>query len=163
MKIFEDPSRRYYIRELAREIKISPSNTIKIIDELKKERIIRKEKKRHSVEITANTDNILFIHTKRMFNLVKIYESEIIEHLVKEYNPKAIILFGSYSRGEDVKRSDIDIAIITDEKKIIGLENFEKRLGRKIHLLPMKYKEITDELYSNLINGIVLYGYMDAK
>lgn len=162
-KIFDDPSRVYYIRELAREAKISPNTVISAIDGLEKEGIIRKRAKKHIVEIAANLDSPQFKARKKLFNLSEIYKSKIIDFLIKFYNPKAIIMFGSYSRGEDVKGSDIDIAVIIDKKEIANLEAFEKRLNRHIHLLSVQFKDIPDELYANLINGIVVYGYLDKK
>jgi len=162
-KIFEDPQKRHYIRELAREAKVNPNSVLNAIKELEKEDLVKKEVKKHITEISANLNSPLFIAKKRLFNLTEIYKSKIIDFLVENYNPKAIILFGSYSRGEDVKKSDIDIAIVTDKQEIISMEKFEKILNRKIHLSLIEYKKISDELYINLINGIVVYGYIDKK
>ena len=163
LKIFENPSRKYYVRELAREAKVNPNSVLNVIKVLEKEGLVKKEVKKHVVEISTRLDDPKFLVKKRIFNLSQIYESRIIDFLVKSYRPKAIILFGSYSRGEDVKKSDIDIALITDRKEVAAVEIFEKKLGRKIHLLPLRYKDISDELYINLINGVVVYGYLDKR
>ena len=162
-KIFEDPSKKYYVRELAREAKVNPNSVINTIKQLEKEKIIQKKTRKHIVEIFADLDNPAFLRKKRIFNLMQIYDSGIADYLIKSYNPKSIILFGSYSRGEDIKKSDIDIAVITDNEKIANLEIFEKKLSRKIHLLLLQYKKINNELYISLINGIILYGYLDKK
>ena len=162
-KLFEDPSRKYYIRELAREANVNPNSVINAAKKLEKENLIKREAKKHIVEISANIDNPGFIAKKRVFNLSKIYESRIVDYIIKEYNPKSIILFGSYSKGEDVKKSDIDLAVITDKTEIIDLDFYEHKIGRKIHLLLLQYKIIPEELYINLINGIVLYGYLEKK
>ena len=74
-----------------------------------------------------------FIRMKRIYNLNSLYLAGLVDFLVKEYNnPEAIICFGSYSKGEDFEKSDIDIAIINGKEKDIALEKFEKNLGRKI-------------------------------
>ena len=130
---------------------------------MEKENIVKRKTRRHIVEIFADLDDPAFLRKKRIFNLMQIYDSGIADYLIKSYNPKAIILFGSYSRGEDIKKSDIDIAVITDNEEIINLEVFEKKLSRKIHLLLLQYKKINDELYASLINGISIYGYLDKK
>ncbi len=162
-KIFEDPSKRYYVRELAHESKVNPNSVLNVVKELEKDGLVKKETKKHITEISAILDSPSFTAKKLLFNLAKIYESKIIDFLVENYHPKAIILFGSYSRGEDIKKSDIDIAIVTDNHEIMDMEKFEKTLNRRIHLVPIDYKKISDELYINLINGIVVYGYMDKK
>ncbi len=162
-KIFEDPSKKYYVRELAQEAKVNPNSVLNVVKEMEKEGLVKKETKKHITEIYAILDSPVFTARKLLFNLAKIYESKIIDFLVENYHPKAVILFGSYSRGEDIKKSDIDIAIVTDNQVIINVEKFEKTLNRKIHIVPIEYKKISDELYINLINGIVVYGYIDKK
>ena len=37
-----------------------------------------------------------------------------IAEILKEYNPKAVYLFGSRARGDNLKNSDIDIAVDID-------------------------------------------------
>ena len=54
------------------------------------------------------------------------------------------------------------IFIIGKEKKI-GLEKYEKKLGKEIHLMfESSPKKISKELKNNLVNGIVLKGYFKA-
>lgn len=43
--------------------------------------------------------------------------NKFIEEIKKQYNVKAIILFGSYAKGMENEDSDIDIAVITDDIK----------------------------------------------
>jgi predicted nucleotidyltransferase len=45
-----------------------------------------------------------------------IKNSELISFLEYKYTPEAIILFGSFSKGENGKNSDIDILIISPIK-----------------------------------------------
>jgi len=44
--------------------------------------------------------------------------SGLIALLKDKYEePEAIVVFGSYARGEDTSESDIDIAVVTKKKK----------------------------------------------
>ena|SRR3989344_2935360 len=162
-KVLINPTRTFYVRELSRELKIHPNTIISATDELEKEKLIIKRKLKHIVEIKANFENKKFIERKRISNLRRVYESGIIEFLENKYSPKAIVLIGSYSLGEDIEKSDVDIVIITDKKDEVNLERFEKILERKIHFIRANYKNISEEFYINLINGIVLYGYIEKK
>ena len=59
-------------------------------------------------------------------------------------------------------KSDIDIAIISGSEKDLRLEIFEKLLERKIIINYYKsFKEIRNELLSNILNGITLKGAVD--
>lgn len=161
--IFENPTYRFHIRELARLTKLNPNTIINISNALEKQGLIKKEKRKHLTEIYANIENKDFIIKKRIFNILQLYNSELVDFLIKKYSPEAISVIGSYSRGEDMEKSDIDIAVISDKKESIDIEKFEKILNRKIHLLALNYKDISDEFYTNLINGIILYGYIKIK
>ncbi|MBI5471791.1 MAG: nucleotidyltransferase domain-containing protein [Ignavibacteriae bacterium] len=39
---------------------------------------------------------------------------EIVERIVKNYNPDKVILFGSYAQGTATERSDVDLLIVKD-------------------------------------------------
>ena len=57
------------------------------------------------------------------------------EEIRKKYNVKAIGLFGSFARGEQRKRSDVDILVEYDELpgllKFVELEGYLQKLIRK--------------------------------
>ncbi|PIN91042.1 hypothetical protein COU57_02235 [Candidatus Pacearchaeota archaeon CG10_big_fil_rev_8_21_14_0_10_32_14] len=163
--IFAHPSRTFHIRELARELKLHPNTVVTLASELEKENLILKEKKLHVVEIKANEKNKKFVEKKRLSNLSRIYQSGIIDFLTLKYSPRCVIVMGSYSLGEDIERSDIDLVVITHRKenKNEDLSKYEKAFHRKIHLIITDYKDISHEFYTNLINGVVVHGYLEKK
>ena len=78
---------------------------------------------------------------------------------MQSFAGSTIILFGSYSRGEDTVNSDIDIAIIGRKEKDVNLKRFEKILERKITInFYSSFKSIHTHLKENIFNGIVLAG-----
>ena len=71
-------------------------------------------------------------------------KSAIIEALHKYFSTQPVLkawLFGSFSRGEETKDSDVDIIVSLDKSKPIGLKFFgmwsdlEELLGRKVDLV----------------------------
>ena len=112
-------------------------------------------------EIKAKLDNPKFKNLKRAYNIKKLYDSGLLEYFKEHLPLKTIVLFGSYSRGDDTEKSDIDIAVDGDEKKL-NLELYEKKLNRPINVEFINIKKITKELKNSLINGIVLSGYLDT-
>ncbi len=159
--LFAKPEYHFHIRELAREVKLHPNTVITITNQLQKETIIIKKKFKHLVEVFCDTDSMQYKRQKQLFNLAQVQESGLLDELVQFYHhPKAIILFGSFSRGEDLSESDIDLAVVTSLKDTPDLSAFKKKIQRSIHLLTLEYKDMSPEFYNNLINGIVLYGYL---
>lgn len=157
--IYKFPTTKRTIREMARKTSLAPPTALEFVRLLKKEGFIRKSRVARASQISANLESQYYKRRKRAYNLISIYESGLLDHLIKTYNdPSAIILFGSYSRGEDVEKSDIDLAILTSQHKRLNLHQFEKKLARKVSIHEIEFDRISEELRNNLYNGIVLHG-----
>ena len=146
---------------IAKEVGVSQPAISKALPFLVKNNFIKLEKDKNSgrLSIQANRENHKIMQLKRADNLRLVYESGLADFLEKEFAGGTIILFGSYSRGEDIFNSDIDIAVIGRKDKKINLEHFENILKREIHInFYNSFKDIHKNLKENLFNGIVLYG-----
>ena len=148
-------------RQIANSLKVSPQAVSKAIPYLEKKEFIKvwqdKMTKRWSIEL--NRDNHKVLQLKRADNLKLIYESGLADFLEKEFAGATIILFGSYSRGEDIINSDIDIAVVGRKEKTVDLSIYEKVLDRKINInFYDAFKEIHKHLKENICNGITIIG-----
>ena len=148
-------------RQIANFLEVTQPAVMKALPYLEKQSLIKlkkdKETKRWSVEL--NRDNYGVMQLKRVDNLRQIYESGLADFLEKEFAGATIILFGSYSRGEDIINSDIDIAVVGRKDKLIDLAKYEKDLGRRVNLnLYDSFTKIHKNLKENLCNGISLAG-----
>ena len=151
-------------RNIAKSLEVSQVAISKALPKLVNENLVNmqknKETKRLSIEL--NRDNNKVINLKRVENLKLIYESKINELLSEKFPGSTIILFGSYSFGEDTSLSDIDIAIIGAKPKNIILKNFEEKLKRTITInFYPNLKEIKKNLKENILNGILLKGSIE--
>ena len=87
---------------------------------------------------------------------------EIIKkYLKKEFNPLAVILFGSYARNSQNDESDIDIAFISndvDKKNLFDAkQKIQELINMDIDLINLKSEDIYDSItYEVLMNGNVL-------
>lgn len=155
--MFENPTKKIHVRELARELRISPPSVLKNADELAKKGLVKIERGTLTI-ISANAENRDFVRMKRVFNLQAIYESGLADYISEAYDPDAIVLFGSFSRGEDIERSDIDIAVVTVKRMTLDLSRFEKKLHRTISVHEITRKDVDGNFWNNITNGIVLEG-----
>jgi predicted nucleotidyltransferase len=149
---------------IAKELKVSSTAVSKALILLKKNNLvsIKKTGKMNLNLIQLNREHSLVIHLKRAENLKKIYISGLVEHLEENFPGSTIILFGSYSKGEDVSKSDIDIAIIGKKEKHLDLSNFEKFLKKEIIInFYSEIKGLSKEMKESLSNGMVLSGSME--
>jgi len=99
---YTQPEQWIHLRALARKTKASPNSLKPYLKQLVKQKIIEKRKKEKRIQYRPKLESAEYLWHKRVHNLKKIYESGIIKTLEEYYSPKAIILFGSYSRGEDI-------------------------------------------------------------
>ena len=160
---FEDPNRRYSIRELARILKINHTTIRQHLNKLVKEDYLSTKKQGlysfYQLLLNKKTLNLKLYH-----NLEKIRESSLVEDLEKAYDLPVIVLFGSYASAMDGMASDIDICLISNVKKKFPTEKYEKRLNRKISMHKFnknsweKSKKTNPNLLNNICNGIVLSG-----
>jgi predicted nucleotidyltransferase len=154
------------LRETARALNVSPTAVSNSLGLLEKEELIKIKKSSpfNLFSIEFNRDNPKSIELKRVENLRLIYESELYDFLFNEFPGCTIILFGSYSKGEDIliteeNSSDIDIAIIGIKEKKIDLKNFDKLLERKININYYEsWPKIHKHLKNNIASGILLKG-----
>lgn len=151
-------------RQIANILNVTPPAVMKALPELERMCLIKiqqdKMTKRWSIEL--NRDNLKGMQLKRVDNLKMLYESNLADFLEREFAGATIILFGSYSRGEDIINSDVDIAIIGRKEKSVELSNYEKILERKINInFYSSFKEIHKNLKDNICSGIVIAGGID--
>jgi len=161
---FENPTKKLRVRHIERIVKVPLPSAIKYVKELKKEEILKGSEVSGVKFYSADRISTNFLIEKRLFNIKSIYDSGLIEQIIKEDKNPLVILFGSYSLGEDIEKSDIDLYIEGNGKVGLKLDKFEKILNRKIQIFTFKsIKNIQNkDLANNIINGIVLNGYLEV-
>ncbi|MGD0995593.1 MAG: nucleotidyltransferase domain-containing protein [Candidatus Bathyarchaeia archaeon] len=161
MKLFFDnPDGKFHIREIARQTNLSAPGVLKILKKLKKETLLVSEKE-NVVENVKASRNEKFFLLKKCYNFLSFYESGLLDFLKDKYEePEAIVVFGSYSDGEDTSESDIDVAIVTKKSVELDLKLFESLLKRKINVLEIQIGESGKEFLNNLANGTVVSGFL---
>ncbi len=157
---FKYPERKFHLRELERLTKLSLPAVKKIAEKLEKEDLLESKKEKIVKNFYAKR-NDKFTYLKRSYNLYAIFSSGLLNFLKNKYEePETIVLFGSYSKGEDISKSDIDIAIITQIHKDNDFSVFEKKLARKIKIYEIQIKKTEKNFLNTLANGIVMSGYL---
>ena len=159
---YEFPEKVFTVREISKLSKVPRATAHKIILELKKEGMIDKDGR-------ASWSKI-FLTRKVNYYVEKIVGSGLIDFLVEELAPSAVILFGSIGKGDSVKESNVDIFVeVANGDKIkvetgLDLRKFERKIGHNVELfveskiLDLKKKNI--HLFNDVVNGVKLYGIL---
>src|SRR3989338_1953296 len=118
LKIFlESPTKEFNVREAARTLKITPATASSKLKFFSKDGLLKGRKERNLLLYRAGLDRDKFRDLKLFYNIRKLKESGFVEELNKFYLKPAIILFGSAAYGLDTEESDMDLAIISENKK----------------------------------------------
>lgn len=165
---FEDPTKEFHLRQLARLFKKNPVTIKNYLQEFVKLGILLCKKERKLELYSSNTENFYYKEYKKIYNRFKLIESGLLDFLKKEFGLPLIIIFGSYERGEDNRNSDVDIFILSEIKKKIDIENYEKKIDHPIQLHLMNKKEFekakkdNPDLVNSIVNGSVLSGFLEV-
>ena len=163
---FDSPTKGHSLMEISKAIGIAHTSVKQNLTALAKlafiaETIEKKGKRRFPI-YAAERNAKEFQQHKMLFNIAALLESQVIDFLDDTFAPKAIVLFGSYRRGEDIETSDIDI-FLECKKEDCDLKQFEKKLKRKIELhFQEHFSHYSKELKNNIMNGIVLCGFLEG-
>ncbi len=163
---FVNPTKKNYLMDISRNIGLAHTSVKKNLDKLVRLGLViesvEKKGRRKFPLYKANTNNRLFKEYKMIYNLSSLLESGVIEFIEEKLMPKSIIVFGSYQRGDDTEKSDIDIFVECKEEEI-NLDKFEKKIERKIQLhFKENFTLYPKELKNNIINGIVVSGFLEG-
>ena len=172
---FSFPQREFSLSELSQDVGIAKTTASTIVTKLEEEGFLIKEMLGKVWRIKCNQQHPYNITKKIPYNLGNIYNSDIIEQIIKylrddlKQSPRAIVLFGSYRKGDDNEMSDIDIAVEILGNEDIQIKEFRifPRLGYrknvKVNLHIFSRNKIDLNLFSNIANGIVLYGFLEVR
>ncbi len=167
---FAYPNTEFGLNELADELKISKTTANKVVLKFVKEGFLRKKVLGKIWRISCDKHHVYNVTSKIAYNLRLVYESGILEEtLYKIKSPRVIVLFGSYRKGDDTEKSDIDIGVevLGDSKTEVMVLGVLPWLGYrknvKVNLLKFSRNNINTNLFANIANGIILYGFLEVK
>lgn len=160
-----DPMKSFSVRGLAREAGLSPGAARTALNYMREKGIASLKIIGKTYQYRADLESPLCRQWKILFNLDKISESGIAEQAVKKIpQTLSILLYGSFAKGTNDKKSDIDLLVISRQKSKIDF-SFTNNLGKETNIslfsLPdWKKKAVENKVfYENVIyDSIVLFG-----
>jgi len=162
---FDDPSREWHFEEILKEAKIARSKATKWLKKFVKEQLIKRVKEKGKMPYyIGNYESPAYKNKKKIFALQKFYESGLLNHLCYLKKAETVIIFGSFSRSDWYKNSDIDVFIYGDPEDL-HIAPYELRLHRDIQLFICKNKKELKKysigLIRNIIKGNLIKGNLD--
>ncbi len=153
------PEREFFSKEIAGKLDISLGGTHNALKYLTREKIVEAEQKGNMKFYRINDENPLVKQLKTTAIIEKLLP------LIKKIKQgcEEIILFGSASRGEQTRNSDIDLFILTHTSENVkkDLIKYQKKIPIKpVIKTPNQWSELEirePEFYKEVKRGIKLF------
>jgi predicted nucleotidyltransferase len=158
---FNEPTREFHVREVAKLLKITPATASKRLKQFKKKGVLQYRKEIRVDFYKANLENEFYLDLKKHNLVRKLKDSGLIEAINNFYLKPTILLFGSSAYGLDTSESDVDLVIISENnKEFKKLDYFEKKIHRNIQLFVFSnIKTVKNKhLLNNMLNGVIIQG-----
>ncbi|MCJ7443399.1 MAG: nucleotidyltransferase domain-containing protein [Methanotrichaceae archaeon] len=132
------PSKEIYLKELARELEISPASAKAYCDDLLAEGLILENLRGNLRLFRSNRDDFAFKETMKAYHLIRIKHLGI-ETLAE--NCTSLAIYGSFAAGNFDEQSDLDLLVIGEESDVDRdrILDFQEAFGRDIQLTVLPY------------------------
>jgi len=161
---YNESSKHWHFEQVLKAAKVSRSNASKWLAKLVKEGLITHETPEGKMPYyRGNVDSPAYQTRKKVYALTKLQQSGFLDHLAA-LPVKAIFLFGSFSRWDWYKESDIDLFIYGDDDAL-DVATYETALKREIQVFTARdekdLRRFGYGLLKNIINGYRIKGRIE--
>lgn len=162
---YQYPTKHWHFEELIRTAKISRPQLNNWLKKFIKEELIKKfEPKNKNPYYVGNYESPSYQNNKRLYALENLNKTGFLKHLLELPKAKTIILFGSLSKWDWYKDSDIDLFILGSSEGLKEGE-FSKKLNRDIQIFSFEnkkdLKDLNLDLLKNIISGYKIKGNLN--
>ncbi|HIH32983.1 MAG: nucleotidyltransferase domain-containing protein [Candidatus Diapherotrites archaeon] len=159
------PAKSFSVRGLAAEARLSPGAARTALDFMRKKGIASLKVVGKTFQYRANLESPFCRQWKILFNLEELVDAKIAEEIANKIpQVHCILLYGSFAKGTNDEKSDIDLLVVAQgkSKADLGFANKFKREANIsiLSLQEWKRKALEDKVfYENVIyDSIVLHG-----
>jgi DNA-binding transcriptional ArsR family regulator len=150
MRLFLDPGLQSYVRELAEEMDVSPSQVKTELDNLNEAGLLESEKKGRQIYYRANSKHPLFPEMQSMVRKA-LGMDHILESIISRLGDlERALLIDDYAQGIDSGLIDLVLIGDIDHRNLNDLvTKAEKYIDRKIRTLVLsadEYKDMKSQL-----------------
>ncbi|MFT4261705.1 MAG: nucleotidyltransferase domain-containing protein [Candidatus Woesearchaeota archaeon] len=152
----EEPTMHFRFKDIKEKVKISDHHISNWLKKLIEQKIIIKHKKYYK----SNYEHYNYKNIKKIYALNNLYKTGFLDSLCS-LEAELIIIFGSYSKSDWHKESDIDIFILGNHRNL-DKNKYEKIFRKNIQIFGFEtvneIKSINQGLLENIMKGILVKG-----
>lgn len=158
----------FHLKEISRRAKTSPSTVSKLLLGLEKDCLVERKVIGTSHVFKVKSENPVVKQLKVLLAVSLLFENKLIEKILEiDAHAHSIVLYGSFASGLNDAKSDLDLLVVSDEKKNFDsvARQLEKKSGFPVSIEVFsvldwkKCREKNRVFYDNVkSNHILLHG-----
>jgi len=162
---FNESTKHWHFEEILKSAKISRPQAVQWLRKFIKEGVVMRIKPKGKMPYyVGKYESSTYQAKKRLFALNELDKKGFLSHLISLPKAQAVIMFGSMSRWDWNKESDIDLFVYGDPE---GFDKgtFRAKLGREIETFICKDKKelqrFKPALLKNILEGFLIKGTLN--
>lgn len=162
---YNQPTRHWHFEEILREAYISRPQAAQWLKHFEQEKVIKKIKQKWRMPYyVADYESSAYQARKKLFALNELEKKSFLSHLAGLPKARAVILFGSMSRWDWNRDSDIDVFIYGDSEGFDKV-TYRSKLHREIETFVCRdereLKKLGPAFLRNIVGGYIVKGTLD--
>ncbi|MBU4589589.1 MAG: nucleotidyltransferase domain-containing protein [Candidatus Omnitrophica bacterium] len=163
------PSVEVYVKELARRLKVGPTNANNALRTLEEMALLQRQGKARAHFYSLNNDSVIVKHLKIAYFLARLEHAKLIDRFLEvDEDLISLCIYGSFADGRFDEKSDLDLIIISHKEKLAfnsALSELERALNLEINIEVfslLKWKRVKEQdkgFYQEVMaSHVLLYG-----
>jgi predicted nucleotidyltransferase len=144
-----NPTGEFYLREISRLTSVSAPYVKRELANLVALGLVLKRSQSVFTLFRLNRDSVIAEELKRIFLKTESFGKFIRDNLEEVGNIRFALIYGSFARGEESERSDIDLLVVGDvnERRMLGIiEKVEEHTGREVNYVAWTEDEFEEKV-----------------
>ncbi len=164
---YNEPTKHWHFEDILKTAKISRPQAAAWLKKFEKEGLAKRVKEKGKMPYyLGDYENPEYQIKKKIFAMKQMAEAGFLQHLAGLPKAKTIILFGSFTRWDWYKESDIDLFIYGNAEDL-EVGKYELKLRREIQLFICENKKHIKKfgpgLLRNIIKGYTIKGSLPIE
>jgi predicted nucleotidyltransferase len=144
-----NPTMEFHLREISRRTRVSAPYVQRELANLMALGLVLKRSQGNLTLFRVNKNSPIAEELKRIFLKTESFGRFIRDSLGEVGNIRFALIYGSFARGEEAERSDVDLLVVgdVDERRMLGVvEQVEERLGREVNYVAWTEDEFEEKV-----------------